>query len=261
MDSVRITFHPLPATQRRSIVKSSTREVPYIALLTLLISVWTCNPKQAIAESEEVESKTNNPDKHAVDKPKWQSLFDGKSLKGWKVTKFGGEGDVTAKEGVLTIEMGTPLSGVTYTKKPLTMNYEIELEAQRVMGSDFFCGLTFPVGKESCSLILGGWGGGLVGISSLDGLDASENDTTGYHTFEDKKWYKVRVRVLPNQILAWLDDKEIVNISTEDRRISVRIEVELAKPLGLSTFQTTGAFRNIRVRPLSKKEIAAASED
>ena len=38
------------------------------------------------------------------------------------------------------------------------MDYELRLEAKRVEGGDFFCGLTFPVGKEYCTLILGGWG-------------------------------------------------------------------------------------------------------
>lgn len=45
--------------------------------------------------------------------------------------------------------------------------------------SEFFCGLTVPVrtGTECVSLIVGGWGGSLVGISSIDGLDASETST------------------------------------------------------------------------------------
>ena len=50
------------------------------------------------------------------------------------------------------------LSGITTTLKDLpTTNYEVEFEAQRVMGTDFFVGYTFPVGDSACSLILGGW--------------------------------------------------------------------------------------------------------
>lgn len=58
------------------------------------------------------------------------------------------------------------------------MNYELSLEAMRVDGSDFFCGLTFPVGSNFCSFIVGGWGGGVVGLSSLNSEDASQNETT-----------------------------------------------------------------------------------
>ena len=45
------------------------------------------------------------------------------------------------------------------------INYEVALDAMRVSGSDFFCGLTVPVNDSFCSLIVGGWGGGLGGVS------------------------------------------------------------------------------------------------
>ena len=58
------------------------------------------------------------------------------------------------------------------------VDYEVNLDAKRVAGNDFFCGITFPVGKRFCSLIVGGWGGATVGLSSIDGKDAAENETT-----------------------------------------------------------------------------------
>ena len=57
-------------------------------------------------------------------------------------------------------------------------DYEVTLEAMRVDGNDFFCGMTFPAGKDPCTLIVGGWGGTVVGLSSINGMDASENETT-----------------------------------------------------------------------------------
>ena len=80
--------------------------------------------------------------------------------------------------------MGDPFTGINWTNDFPKMNYEVALDAMRVMGSDFFCGLTVPVGDTFCSLIVGGWGGSLVGISSLDGMDASENETTKFISFE-----------------------------------------------------------------------------
>ena len=78
-----------------------------------------------------------------------KSLFDGKTLAGWKVTDFAGHGEVTVKDGTLVLEMGQ-MTGITWTNDLPRMNYELSLEAMRVEGSDFFCGLTFPVAKDPC---------------------------------------------------------------------------------------------------------------
>jgi hypothetical protein len=180
-----------------------------------------------------------------------KNLFDGRTLAGWKKTEFGGEGDVEVKDGRIVIGAGNPMSGITWTGQFPKTNYEITLEAMRVDGSDFFCGLTFPVGDDPCSFIVGGWGGGVIGLSSLDGSDASENETTKYQEFESKRWYKVRVRVTPEKIEAWLDDKQMADVVVKDHRISIRPEVELSRPLGISCFSTTAALRDIKVRTLS----------
>ncbi len=142
------------------------------------------------------------------------------------------------------------MTGVTWTGDFPKTDYEISLEAMRVDGSDFFCGLTFPVGDSPCSFIAGGWGGGVVGLSSIDGSDASENETTKYQEFESGRWYKIRVRVTKDKIEAWIDQKQMVDLSTKDRQISIRIEVELSRPLGVSCYATTAALRDIKVRRL-----------
>jgi len=132
------------------------------------------------------------------------------------------------------------------------MNYEVALDAMRVMGSDFFCGLTVPVGTNCCSLIVGGWGGSLVGISSLDGLDASENETSKFVTFESGRWYRIRLRVTEKKIQAWIDKDKVVDVNTSERRISVRPgDIELSKPMGLACWQTTAAYREIKFRRVS----------
>ncbi len=64
----------------------------------------------------------------------------------------------------------------------------------------------FPVKKSHCSLVLGGWGGSLTGLSSLDGFDASENETTNVMDFKEGQWYKIRLRVTEKKIEAWIDD-------------------------------------------------------
>lgn len=181
----------------------------------------------------------------------WKSLFDGKTLRGWTSTDFAGRGDVTVENGTIVLDSGL-MTGVTWTNAAELprLNYEIALDAMRVDGSDFFCGLTFPVGEDPCSFIVGGWGGGVVGLSSLDGQDAANNETTQYMNFENDRWFAVRVRVTGTNIQAWIDGDKVVDASTKDRRLSIRPEVEASKPLGVATYSTKAALRNIRVRKL-----------
>jgi hypothetical protein len=179
----------------------------------------------------------------------WEDLFNGHNLQGWRATPFAGRGEVECVSGVVFMNMGDPFTGVNYTNPAPTMNYEVALDAMRVMGSDFFCGLTIPVGDSHCSLIVGGWGGGLVGISSLDGMDASENETTKYESFESGRWYRVRVRVTKNRIEAWIDEKKLIDVNTTDRKISVRPgDIELSKPFGIACWQSSSALREIKLR-------------
>jgi hypothetical protein len=178
------------------------------------------------------------------------SLFDGKTLGQWKSTDFGGQGDVSVKDGAIHMAMGSYMTGVTWTGPVVRMNYEITLEAMRVEGTDFFCGLTFPVGDDPCTLILGGWGGGVCGLSSLNHMDASENETTRFMDFKNGKWYHVRLRVVPDRIQAWLDDEQLVDVDITGKNIDIRLEVEDSRPLGIATWNTAGAVRNIKLKKL-----------
>lgn len=177
-------------------------------------------------------------------------LFNGKSLAGWKPSDFAGRGEVKVENGSLIIQTGTELTGITWTGTLPRSDYEISLEAKRTEGHDFFCGLTFPVGKSPCSLIVGGWGGSTVGLSSIDGLDASENETGSYHSFKENHWYTIRVRVTEDQIQAWIDKEQVVDLDYSGRRISIRFEVEPSEPLGIATWCTTAAVRNVRIKKL-----------
>jgi len=180
----------------------------------------------------------------------WKSLFDGQTLKGWKSTEFGGEGTVEVKDGAILLGVGNDLTGANYQRPVPHRNYEVSLEARRVDGSDFFCGLTFPVKDDPCSLIIGGWGGGVCGLSSIDGLDASENSTTKYREFETGRWYTIRLRVTDAKIEAWIDKIQIVNQSLAGKKISIRSEVEASRPFGIASYRTLAALRNIRLREL-----------
>ena len=218
--------------------------VPILAITTtsLLYGCFTISQKTGD------NSSGNQPDG-------WVSLFDGKKLGKWAETDFSGKGEVSVdKDGNLVLGMGIELTGVHWTGKNdyPKLNYEINLEGKRTQGSDFFCGLTFPYGDSNASLILGGWGGALVGISSIDDFDASENETGDVYVFEENRWYAIKLRVTKEKLEAWIDDKKIVDVEVGNRKISMRSgEIELSAPLGIATYSTTGVFRNIRYRKLN----------
>ena len=179
----------------------------------------------------------------------WRPLFNGTDMSGWVEGNFGGGGKLEVAPGVFVMNMGEPFTGIRYTNDFPTANYEIALDAMRLMGSDFFSALTVPVSNSFCSLVVGGWGGSLVGISSLNGLDASENETTKFITFENNHWYRIRMRVTPGRLEAWIDKDKVVDVVISSKLVTLRPgEIEECKPLGLATWQTAAAFREIRFR-------------
>ncbi|MCX5683663.1 MAG: DUF1080 domain-containing protein [Planctomycetota bacterium] len=185
----------------------------------------------------------------------WMSLFDGKTLAGWKMSDFVKPGTVAAKDGEIALVMGKEgdLTGITWAGGEIpTSNYEVEVKAKRTDGGDFFCALTFPIGKSFASFVVGGWGGSLVGISCLDGYDASENTTTKTMTFENGKWYTIRVRVNDERLQALIDDEQMVDVETKEHKFSVRWEVEASQPLGLAAWRTSANWKDLRVRKVSE---------
>ena len=180
----------------------------------------------------------------------WRPLLGGgDDLSGWRVVSFGGEGPVRMEEGVLTLGMGEPMTAVVYTNPVPRTHYEIELETRRVLGNDFPCGLTFPVGDDHMTFVFGGWGGGVIGLSSIGGLDASENETGQYRRLEQNRWYSVRLSVTPEHIRVYLDGDRIINFDLRDREVGLRSgSIQLCVPLGIASYTTEGQVRNVRLR-------------
>ena len=208
-----------------------------IALLTTFSSMVAF--AQDAPSTNEKTAATGIKASEADAKEGWKPLLPKDGIEGWEVTNFGGEGEVENKGGSLMLGRGEPLTGITRLGKDFPLeNYELRWSAQRAEGSDFFAGITFPVGKEHCSFICGGWGGGLVGISSINGNDASENETSSYRLFKNGEWYRFKIRVDTKNITVWLNDEQILEIERENRKFSVRAEVMRSRPLGYCVFQS-----------------------
>ncbi len=188
-------------------------------------------------------------------------LFDGKTLDGWKKTDFYHAGEVKVDDGRIVLAAGDSMTGITTTRQDLpTTDYELTYEAMRLTGDDFFAAATFPVGKSYITLVNGGWGGHVTGLSSLDGQDASENETTGSFKYQEKTWYRFRVRVTGEVIRCWVGDKQVIAVTHKEKHVGTRVETCANEPLGFATWKTAGALRNIEIRALSPDEIAATDK-
>jgi hypothetical protein len=191
----------------------------------------------------------NNPETQPKSAdPGWVLLFGGETLDGWEITNFGPQGPVQVSEGNIILGMGDGCTGVTWKGDFPKMNYEVKLEAKKITGNDFFCGMTFPVDDSFCSLIVGGWGGPVVGLSSIDGHDASDNETRTLKKFDHDTWYAIHLKVSEEKIEAWIDGEQIINFTTEGRQLSIRPEVSLSRPFGICSWTTTAALRNIQLK-------------
>jgi len=228
---------------KRPLVAVAATALLLPAMMSLALEAAEKSPDAGKPKAEKPATQSVTAGKPAKD------LFDGKTLAGWKVTDFAGHGEVEVKDGRIILGSGI-MTGITWTNDLPRIDYEISLDAMRVEGSDFFCGLTFPVKEDPCSLIVGGWGGGVVGLSSLDGQDAANNETTHYMNFQSGRWYNVRLRVTGTNITAWIDKAKLIDADITGKTISVRPEVEASKPLGIASWSTAAALRNLKLRRL-----------
>jgi hypothetical protein len=184
-------------------------------------------------------------------------MFDGKSLKGWRETPFKDRGPVRVENGTVVLAAGKPMTGITFDGSFPSVDYEVRLEAARLQGSDFFASMTFPYLDSYCTWVTGGWGGDIVGLSSIDGWDAADNGTRSYFEFEQGRWYALRLQVTADRIRAWIDEQLVINVEVRGRSIALRHgEIKLSAPLGFASYGTTGALRRIeyRVLPVRNRE-------
>jgi hypothetical protein len=210
--------------------------ISHILFAVVILSGYGCGPGETSGKRAEIMQEKDST-----------YLFDGQTLDGWEITNFGPQGPVYVSGGNIILGMGDGCTGITWKGDFPSQNYMVTLDAMRKDGNDFFCGMTFPVGKDPCTLIVGGWGGMVVGLSSINSMDASENETMTLKKFENGRWYRITLRVTEQAIEAWIDNEKVVDFTIGDNILSIRPEVELSKPFGIASWRTTAAVKNIRL--------------
>ncbi len=190
----------------------------------------------------------------------WKPLFDGKSLGDFEVTEFGTGGEIEVEDGMIKMSFGDGCTGINWKKDFPKVDYEVRVQAQRVDGSDFFCGMIFPVEEAHCSFVAGGWGGSVVGLSAIDGEYAIDNKTCRFMTFKKGQWYDFRLRVTKTRVTAWIDEKPVVDQETMGHKLTLHPAVLKAKPFGLCSYSTSAAIRKIELRKLTEEEAKPVKE-
>ena len=179
-------------------------------------------------------------------------LFDGISMKNWEVINYEGGGEISISDSSIIINKGEIMSGLRWTGDFPKSNYEVTLYARRVDGNDFFCGLTFPVKDSFLTLVLGGWGGMVTGLSCIDGADAANNITQTLYQYGRGWWWDIKLRVTDEKVEVWIAGEKFVDFTIGNSKLSLRSEVEPSIPFGITTYKTTGAIRDIKLRQLNK---------
>lgn len=166
-------------------------------------------------------------------------------------------GGIRRESDGFTMLEGSPMTGIVLpawfqTGLPAT-DYAIDYEAMRAAGRDFFGSVTFPArdGKTFVTFVLGGWGGSQVGISCIDGYDASENTTGSSQRFENGRWYRIRIEVRTKEIRVLLDGRPIVQANVAGRDLSLRAgDIDKCVPFGFATHGTEGWVRGCVIETL-----------
>ncbi len=193
-------------------------------------------------------------DAKSVEPPKYIVRFAGELPQDWIRTNYGGQGSVEVQNKVITMDIGQGLTGIHWNTKNFPKdNFEFVVRARRITGEDMTCGLTFPVGDQFASLIVGGWGGSVVGISCIDDKAADENETTSDMQLKHRQWYTIHVRVADNKLVCFVDGKKVVDISTKGRKFSLRGDCESSQPFAVFSFGTYIEVDRLEIVDLSEK--------
>lgn len=211
---------------------------PLLAVL-ILVTIYECHSNQQVKR-----------DSNQSDQNEW-ILFNGKILDNWEIIDFSLQSSIHIEKDSIIFKRSNATRGIKWLRDIPAINYEVTLEVMRMEGIDLFCGLTFPIYEDVMTLVIGDYGGSVVGLSCIDGVYALNNETCIMRSFQDNHWYHIRLRVTDKAVLAWIDGKEMVHFLLEDHELSLLSKFAFFYPFGIACGRTKTALRNIQVRTIS----------
>ena len=205
---------------------------------------------QGTTKEAQVVEKTEEP----PPQPQWDSLFDGKTLDGWRIVPWaGGEGagTVEVRDGQIVLGAGMPRTAIAWTRGFPTSDYEVRVEATRTVGRNDFCTIVFPIAGTHCAWVVGGFGGDAVCLATFDGT-SNWNEATERFSFQQGRRYQVRLRVTKARIQGWIDDERLLDTPTAGHTFALWAFLQPLTPFGVySSDNTTAALRSISVRTIT----------
>lgn len=204
----------------------------------------------------------------AAEEDGWESLFDGKSLKGW--IQKNGTATYRVEEGTI-IGQTTPGSPNSFlcTKKEFG-DFELEFEV-KLLNNELNSGVQIrsktaePKGEDKFGRVNGpqveieatgenGAESGYLYGEAAGGWMTPEAELIPHKHFKDGEWNKYRIVAKGPRIQTWINGQEI-----EDLVDNAKFE---SHPKGFIGLQVHGvgdrgpyevAWRNIRIKPLNKE--------
>lgn len=186
--------------------------------------------------------------------PRWQQLFDGKSMKGWRLMAVhGGRGGVwTVEKGALVGNQDTDHTGGLLGTERKFADFEIELEFQADYPVD--SGLFLRTREDGMGYQItidyrdGGYVGSLYASGTAGFLVQYEDWKRAY---KEKGWNRLRVRIegQPAHITAWLNGVKTIDFQDTEERYPREGYIGLQVHGGAGAWGENSRvrFRNIRV--------------
>jgi hypothetical protein len=188
-------------------------------------------------------------------KEKWEKIFDGKSMKGWKLMAVhGGQGGVwTIEKGALVADRQPDFKGGLIGTERKFTDVEVEMEFQQDFPTDSGVFLRTDDTGHGYQVTLDNRDGGHVGGIYFPGVNKPGDSWE--KVFKKSEWNKLRVRVQgsPAHLEIWLNDVKTIDLTDEKNAFPKE---------GYLGFQVHGGqkawgegnrarFRNIRVKELA----------
>ena len=217
----------------------------------------------ADAEWLKAEEEKRKAEKLLDEDPRWtpwRDLFDGKTLDGWRTPKSGAfvNGKAEVKDHCIALQAESDGAGIAATQPVPAVGYEVTADATRSGGRGDFCTLVFPIAGQQCVLYVGGGDdeGNAFGLGYVDGSRFADDELTRRVEYERGRYYRIRLRVMPDTVRAWLDGREMLDLATAGRRLEVGTYVPELVPFGVYAWNSQALIRSIRMRELKTSSIA-----